>query len=157
MEIITDQEISDYISEKKILPNSFDLDKILLRDKGTRLEFKQDVQGEEGLMFRIIVAVSKFDPRDFSVIFGLKRGNKIFKIRRYNGDHGFHRNKIEREEFDGCHIHYATERYQKNGFAEEGYAETTTKYENWKVALRVMLRENNFKRESDKDQKELEW
>ena len=90
------------------------------------------------------------------MIFGVVIGGKLFRLKRYNGDSHEHTNKIEDNQFDGFHIHTATERYQKRGFQPEGFAESTTKYSDWQTALKVMIKENNFKIETDKNQKRLE-
>jgi hypothetical protein len=141
MFILTDKQIDSFMSETKIIPKNFDPK---LRDKGLNLEFSQEVIGEEGNNFRIIVRQNKSSPLDFSVIFGVILGGKLFRLRRYNGDHGIHTNKIEDEEIDGFHIHKATQRYQERGFREEGFAEKTEKYSDWKSALNKLIKDCNF-------------
>ena len=98
----------------------------------------------EGNLFKIIIRISNFNPSDFSIILAVKMGNRLFRLKRYNGDSHEHTNRLENEKINGCHIHQATQRYQDSGFREESYAKKTIKYGDWKKALEVMQRENNF-------------
>ena len=82
-------------------------------------------------------------PLDFSVIL-VVRSNPDFKLRRYNGRHGGHRNRIEKERIEGFHIHYATERYQRRGLKEETYAVQTQRYNSYEGALRCLIKDANF-------------
>lgn len=66
-----------------------------------------------------------------------------------------HINKIENQKIKGFHIHKATQRYQEMGFREEGYAETSKRYVDWRTALNSMLADNNFLVEVEKTQKRL--
>ena len=141
MAIITDREIDSFLKEKKTLQNPINP---AFRDGRSSQKFEQEVEGENGNIFKIIIRISKFNPSDFSIIFCVKIGSRLFRLKRYNGDSHEHTNKLEDEKVDGCHIHQATERYQDNGFREEDYAKKTTKYNDWKKALEVMLSENNF-------------
>jgi len=149
MDVITDVQITSYTKEKKKLHEEL---KPRFKDRGTNYCFDKEIKGEYEHTFKIIIRQSKINPLDFSVIFGVLIGNKVFRIKRYNGDHGCHTNKIEGTQIKGFHIHKATERYQQKGFQEDGYAEKTTKYANWTRALGVMLQENNFEIEVDEGQ-----
>ncbi len=151
--IIKEHQITDFIKEVKILPKNF-IPSLNLKDEYGRYSFEQEVEGVSG-KFKIIIRQSKINPLDFSVIFGILIGGNLFKIKRYNGDSHTHTNKLEKNQLNGFHIHTATEKYQENGFREEGYAEATTKYCDWKTALDLMMKENNFKIEVDKKQKRL--
>lgn len=150
--IVTDDEIDSFVNEAKLLPKSFNPS---LKDRAGQNCFEQEVKGEAGHTFKIIVRQSKINPLDFSVILGVLTGGKWFRLKRYNGDSHEHTNKIEGEKMQGFHVHSATERYQNHGFREEGYAKKATTYSDWKTALGVMLRENNFKAAVDGSQKRL--
>lgn len=143
------------MKEKKKLPDEFKPKELNLKDGETSRRFDREIKGEQGHTFKIIIRQSKINPLDFSVIFGVLIGNEVFRIRRYNGDHGFHTNKIEGIHIKGCHIHKATERYQQKGFQEDGYAEKTTEYAHWTKALEIMLQENNFEIEIEEGQTRL--
>lgn len=147
---ISEHEINQYISEHKYLPNDFDPK---LKSKLLCNYFEQEVKTTSGNIYKIIVRQSKVNPLDFSAIFGIQKGGKVFRIKRYNGNSHNHTNKIEKGEIKGFHIHTATERYQNKGFKEEGFAEKTDKYSDWKSALDLLLRENNFIQ--NKEQKSL--
>lgn len=88
-------------------------------------------------------------------VYNQLEGKGLFGLKRYNGDSHEHTNRLEGEKVNGCHIHHATERYQDNGFREEDYAKKTTKYNDWKKALDVMLAENNFQLAVPKGQRRL--
>lgn len=148
MDVITDDMIREYTSELKILPDNF---KINFRDKKCgHIQSNNIIVGKDGSTFVISIRQSKFNLLDFSVIFGVMIGGSVFRLIRYNGDHGEHTNKITGEKFSGCHIHRATKIYQENGFEEEGYAEPTDKYVDWKGALNTLLHENNFQLKNQK-------
>ena len=57
--------------------------------------------------------------------------------------------------FEGFHIHKATQRYQELGIQEEGFAEKTNKYTDWKGALKCAMSENNCTIEVAPNQKRL--
>jgi hypothetical protein len=151
--IITEQQIEEYINEEKILPAEF---KPIFKDRNNQNFFEKNITCETGNEYKIIIRQSQINPLDFSIIFGIIINGKIFRIKRYNGDSHGHTNKLEDEQLEGFHIHVATERYQKRGFQPEGFAKSTSTYSDWQTALKVMLRENNFKIKTTKDQKRLE-
>lgn len=153
MDVIGDVQIEEYIKERKVLSQDF---KSVLKDKGRMYVFDQEIIGLNGSTFKIIIRQSKINPLDFSIIFGVLLGGDVFRIRRYNGDSHVHKNKIEDENVSGFHIHHATERYQDKGFKEEGYAKKTDRYSDWKSALKIMIKENNFEFEIDKTQRRLD-
>lgn len=68
------------------------------------------------------------------------------RLLRYNGKHSSkHTNRIERSVIkNDFHIHMATERYQLQGFAIDGFAEPTDKYADFETAIDAMLADNNF-------------
>ncbi len=151
--VVTDADISSFVNENKILPKNFTPS---IKEKGDHNVFEQEIKGETGHTFKIIIRQSKINPLDFSVILGVLIGGKLFRLKRYNGDSHEHTNKIENsEKISGFHIHKATERYQIKGFREEGHAEKATTYTDWRTALSAMLRENNFKEEVTKAQRRL--
>jgi|WetSurMetagenome_2_1015567.scaffolds.fasta_scaffold137944_2 hypothetical protein len=152
MDVITDNQIKQYLSEKKILPKDF---KPILKEKNGHNHFEEEILGEAGNTFKIIIRQAKQNPLDFSIILGVLIGGKVFRLRRYNGDSHTHPNRIENTELEGFHIHMATQRYQEKGFREETYAEKSTKYNDLTSALAAMVKENNFLVEVDKSQKRL--
>lgn len=138
----SDQEIEEFIQERKVLPN--DWYSRLIRPNKEKGELT--VIGDKRNEFRIIVRPDNAMPLDFSVILVVipPRSNQDFKLRRYNGRHGRHRNRIEKERIEGFHIHYATERYQRRGSKEETYAVQTQRYNNYEGALRCLIQDTNF-------------
>ena len=138
----SDAEIEEFVQERKVLPD--DWYSRLIRPNKEKGELT--VIGDNGNAFRIIVRPDDAMPLDFSVILVVipPRSNQDFKLRRYNGRHGGHRNRIEKERIEGFHIHYATERYQRRGLKEEAYALPTDRYNNYEGALRCLIEDANF-------------
>ena len=146
----TDNEIEEFVSEEKVLPDNY-RDLLQLRPKRGHTERDFRIIGARGNDFRIILRQSMHNALDFSVILGLQipNSNLVFKLRRYNGRHGEHTNKIEKETFDGFHIHKATERYQELGAKEESFAEVTDRYADFMDAVECMLDDCSFMKPFD--------
>lgn len=143
MEVIySDQEIAKLIQERKVLPNNW---REQIYKEGTL-----DVNGDEGNVFRIIVRQQKLIPLDFSVILAvlIPLSDRVFRLRRYNGWTNPHTNRIEREDIDGFHIHFATERYQQRGQKEDGYAKETDRYRDLNGAVQCLIEDANFEEPS---------
>ena len=143
----SDQEIEDLIQEPKKLPDNW---KFLLY-KAKEL----DVDGNDGNKFRIIVRQNDSYPSDFSVILAVLvspsdrvSSNPVFRLRRYNGSTNPHTNRIEKNEVDGFHIHFATERYQRRRQKEDGYAKKTCRYNDFDGAVQCLIEDANFEERS---------
>ena len=134
----SDREIEDLIQEPKELPDNW---KFLLY-KATEL----NVDGADGNKFRIIVRLNDSYPFDFSVILAIlvPPSDRAFRLRRYNGWTNPHINRIEGDEVDGFHIHFATERYQQRTPKEDGYAKRTDRYSDFNGAVRCLIEDANF-------------
>ncbi len=102
----------------------------------------------------IILRQSDFNTLDFSIILAVSPSdsNQLFRLRRYNGKHGEHTNKIEGDTFYDFHIHQATERYQESGMNEDAFAEVTDRYADFHTALRCMLEDCGFETPEDAQQ-----
>ena len=135
----SDRDIENLIQEPKELPDNW---KSLLY-KATEL----DVDGADGNKFRIIVRQNDSFPLDFSVILAVlvPLSDRVFRLRRYNGWTNPHINRIERNEVDGFHIHFATERYQRRRQKEDGYAKKTCRYNDFDGAVQCLIEDANFK------------
>lgn len=118
--------------------------KMKIEDVHKRGELK--ITGEEGDVFYVDTRISKLNPFDFSVIlvYEFKETTATFNLRRYNGKTSIHTNRIEGDEIQGFHIHYATERYQDQEFKEEAYAESTDRYTDLGGALNCLIEDCNF-------------
>ncbi|MCY3550650.1 MAG: hypothetical protein OXU27_06140 [Candidatus Poribacteria bacterium] len=139
--IYSDQEIEEFVQERKILPDDW-YSRLIRRNKE---KGELTVIGDKGNEFRIIVRPDDLVPLDFSVILVVvTKSNPNFKLRRYNGRTSGHRNRIEKERIEGFHIHYATERYQRRGLKEEAYALPTDRYNSYEGALRCLIKDANF-------------
>ena len=138
----SDREIAELIQERKVLPDGWRAK--LLSPKNKKQELF--VTGDNENKFRIIARQSNSIPLDFSVILTVivPSSNQNFRLRRYNGWTNPHINRIEREEVDGFHIHFATERYQRRGQKEDSYAEQTDRYSDFDGALQCLIDDANF-------------
>ena len=135
----SDQEITEFINERKKLPDNW----------RSELDSNRELYiiGEDGNQFRLIARLNKRYPTDFSVILGIKnpRSGKLFRLRRYNGlAKRMHKNKLEKTKVYFYHIHYATQRYQERGYDEDGYAEETDRYSDIEEALQCLFVDANF-------------
>ena len=138
----SDQEIEDLIQEPKKLPDNWR--SLLYKAR------KLDVDGNDGNKFRIIVRQNDTYPSDFSVILAVlvPPGDRVFRLRRYNGWTNPHINRIEKNEVDGFHIHFATERYQLRRQKEDGYAKKTCRYNDFDGAVQCLIEDANFEERS---------
>ena len=116
-------------AESKRLPAGF-REAIRFRQKGASDEYDAALTGESGTTFQVRLRRSRVNQLDFSVILAVcpPGSNAVFRLRRYNGKSHEHTNRIERRRFLDFHIHQATERYQRLGQKEDGYAEPTDRY-----------------------------
>jgi hypothetical protein len=101
------------------------------------------VEGEYNTRYCIIMRVNTVYPRDFSLILCTYIEDKRFRLRRYNGDAGSHRNIIERNRVGGFHRHTATQRYQDRSLREDSFVEPSTGFTDPDSALKLLQRENN--------------
>ena len=143
----SDQEIEDLIQEPKKLPDNWR--SLLYKAR------KLDVDGNDGNKFRIIVRQNDTYPSDFSVILAVlvppdrcRSSDQVFRLRRYNGSTNPHTNRIEKNEVDGFHIHFATERYQLRRQKEDGYAKKTCRYNDFDGAVQCLIEDANFEERS---------
>lgn len=163
--ILTDQEIADLLGEKKPLPPNWGTRLRLRQKRGYQYEERQlDVTSEQGRNFRFVARRNRQNPLDFSIIlvFEDDDGND-YRLTRYNGKHpSRHTNRWEKDmgeashTFDpDFHIHRATERYQRDGYAIDGYAETTDDYSDYGSAFDAFLEGCNFEQVDSAQQKLL--
>lgn len=105
-----------------------------------------DLQGDSGAKYRLFLRQNTRNVLDFSVILAreLPGSGDVFRLRRHNGKGHEYKNKIEGNVVYDQHIHYATERYQKRGFDEDGYAEATDRYSTIDEAVDYMIDNGNI-------------
>jgi len=139
---LSDTEILKLIQEKKILPQKYEV-LFQTRDKKGHKEQEIELPRGDGSQFRVILRQNSKNPLDFSLILGYvpPKLNTLFRLRRYNGKSHQHTNKIENETFYDFHIHTATERYQANGFDEDGYATISNQYADIQNALECFIKD----------------
>lgn len=141
----SESTIQELIEEPKVL--SFDpRQNIRWKQKRSHREYEFDVVGSRGHAFRVLLRQNTFNPMDFSVILSVlpENTNQVFRLRRYNGLHGEHHNRIEKNRFFSFHIHEATERYQELGLKEDAYAEPSNQYQGVIEALDCLLSDCAF-------------
>jgi len=143
--VLNDSEIERLVATRKELPPDYQ-SRLALKPKRGHKEQELELKTEDGDEFRVVLRQSDFNPLDFSVILGYRipKSNRVFRLRRYNGRHGEHSNRLEGERFDDYHIHMATERYQQSGFKEDTYARPTSRYADFRAAIRCLIDDCGF-------------
>jgi len=142
----TDAEIASLMAEPKQLPADYHSRLQPRTTKRGQLERELAVLGDDGTEFTIIVRQSVANPLRFSVIVACPAPGLTtrFLLRRYNGDHGRHTNRLEGTVVRGPHRHIATERYQAAGFDEEAYAETDRRFVDVAGAIDAAIADCSF-------------
>jgi hypothetical protein len=143
---LPDEEIKGLLAVKKPLPPDFRKE-LQLKAKRGHEEREIEVKSSDGSEFHLILRQSMHNKLDFSVIlaYRLPGSTELFRLRRYNGKHGEHTNRLEAASpFYDFHVHLATARYQELGMAEDTYAEPTDRYSDLDTALQCMLSECGF-------------
>lgn len=143
--VLADSEIAVLIAEAKPLPDDYRL-RVQTRQKRGHRERELDVAGASGSTFRLVLRQSSFNVLDFSVILAWlpPQSTSAFRLCRYNGKSHEHTNALESQTFYDFHVHRATERYQRSGRREDGFAEPTAHYQDFAGALRCMLHDCGF-------------
>ena len=144
---LTDIEIEALIKEEKRIDIPISEFGRKLKEKKGHKEFDLVIERSDRSAFKIIIRQSIENPLDFSAILGFIPPKKtdVFLLRRYNGKSHEHRNKIEKEPlFYDFHIHFATERYQKEGPREEYYAVVTDRYADLHGAIDCLVSDCNI-------------
>ncbi len=143
---ISDKAIAQLISEVKEVPKNYQ-QRLRPRAKRGHRERELDITGAGGSRFQLRIRQSIPNPDDFSVILGyiVPGTNRFFRLRRYNSRSHWHTNKIEGCRFWDFHIHFATERYQRKGLDEDGFAKPTERYSDLHSALQCMLDDCSFR------------
>jgi hypothetical protein len=145
--LLTDAEISALLAEEK---SAVDSRRLLQTFANTTLKDSHrrhsiTVNGAAGDRFQLSLRQSALDPYDFSVILTVIRPDGSLNLRRHNGTSHAHSNPIEGNRFQGiCHVHEATERYQRRGSDAEHFARVTSDFSDLATALNAMLRVANF-------------
>jgi hypothetical protein len=145
--ILTDSEVAALITERKVLPVGWQ-PHWTPRPQESKRTLDLDVARESGGHFHLFARQSLIHGDDFSVglLFIDKSRYIDLMLRRYNGPHYPHANRLENEPvFADYHIHEATERYQRRvGYRNEGYAVRTTRFGDVDGALQCLLKDCGF-------------
>ena len=146
MEILSDDDIRDLIEIKKVSSRKIDARYLKMGGLGQR-KANFEVQGVDGSRFKVKIRQSSVNLLDFSIIlsFCSSTTNRVYNLRRYNGNSHKHINKIEGNVIDHkFHKHIATERYLRRGFRIEGFANETDEYHTIEECLIVFQRDCNI-------------
>ena len=144
--VLRDSLVSDIMSCRKTIPTGIkdprDMGSLKL-DSGNyrrKIPLKSDRYN-----LRMTIRKSEDDPLNFSVILSYTDANGlIYIIRRYNGDHGEHKDQMTGRILSGPHIHTITEEYQLRGYKAEGFAVETDRYRTLMEAINVFLKDMNI-------------
>lgn len=145
---LTDDILESWVREDKPMPKENWHRKRKTRCKHEQVEI--ELQAVSGRTYAIYLRQSTITPADFSV--GLRvctDSGEWITLRRYNGAHGAHENRLERESISGCHVHRATERYIAKGHSAEAYAEATNRYATVEQALQCLYQDCGFLKSHD--------
>lgn len=163
--ILTEQEIEDLVREGKPLPSNWQTRLRPLQKRHYQYEERElPVQSGSGRQFRVIARRNRQNQLDFSIILLLEDDDGTeYRLIRYNGKHASrHTNRWEKDRGhtgwrigQGFHIHRATERYQRDGYIIDGYAEATNGYTDFGSALDAFLDRCGFQRADPHQQRLL--
>lgn len=152
--VLTDDEIARLLAEPKPLPANWQ-SRLAPKPKADRsyTQRELDLRGDSGGEYRIVIRGSQLNRNDFSIILVYKDADgTTYRLTRFNGRHpSQHSNKWEKARKaanatfrNRYHIHYATERYQIEGYDIDGYAEVTEEYDSFESALDLFVRSNGL-------------
>ncbi len=147
---LTDNEIKSLIGERKIFGSDLsDLPK--MKSKKAHEEWQMALERNDGSVFKLILRRSTINHIDFSAILGYipPNSNQVFRLLRYNGKSHQHTNGRTKPSFYEFHIHKATEESQRNGLAEDFYAEPTERYSDLHDALTCLINDCNISYPND--------
>ena len=145
MPILSDTEIAALIQEEKPIPDGL-CSSMRMTERNKHRYKGFDISCESGNRFVVKARSSCVNPMDFSIILGymLPGSYTVFRLRRYNGKSHTHTNVLEAESFYDFHIHTATERYQRLGFKEDHFAETTDRFYDLRSAIECLINDCGF-------------
>lgn len=144
--VLSDRTVAEIIACDKTVPGK-------IADVGDRRAFRADngqyrrtidlICPEYAL--RMSIRQLAADAMDFSVIlFYTDPDGYVYIIKRYNGNHGMHRNPHTGETFSGPHIHTISEWCQIHTNKAEGQAFPTDSYSNLQDAIAVFMKDLNI-------------
>ena len=154
--MLTDEEVSKIIGAEKYIKHAIDLGSLPRSPNGRFRSKKYDLVCEE-YECRMVIRQNIDRPCNFSVILVYRDPSAgDVTVVRYNGDHGSHRNRLEKETIKGPHIHRMTERYQLHSTHPDGYAVATDAYSDLGGAVELFLRDMNIRDIRQRDHHVLE-
>ena len=152
--ILSDEQIKTLIQERKILPVEW-CRKFTNSSKRGHTDYHfSNIEGDSGHKFKIILRKSKSNPSNFAAVLGvyLPKPTDFFPLLRYDS-YDEHTNPIEKDVICGFHIHFTTERYQREKQKQvtvkiDAYVKETTRYQDIKGAFRCLIKDANFQETS---------
>ena len=149
---LSDSAIAALLSERKLFVSDW-RERSEIRIKREDRQRSIPLAGISGDEFLVIARQRQPDPRNFSLILALSRPsnpNRLFHLRRYDGDSHVHHNRFEGNRFRRFHIHEATERYQRLAHSrEDGFAVATERFSDLAGAWRCLTEDANVEMNPD--------
>ena len=142
--ILSEDLIENIIKSPKFISKKIDFEDIPHSEDNCHLTrtFKLNC---ERFDCRMMIRQNTKKPENFSVILIYKDSNgNEHAVLRLNGNHGTHRNRLEKTSVKGPHIHLMTERYQKRTTHPDGFAVETDEYTDLESAIMVFMRMANI-------------
>lgn len=141
--IYSDQQITDFLSEKKTVQNP----KAQWKEQRKSKRKNFNLLSSDGKRkYTLYIRQNSILPDNFSCGIRIEiPGNEPITLVRYNGCDHPHINPLENTDVSyKFHIHTATERYMSTGRKPEYYAEETNRYTCWESALRCLIEDCNI-------------
>lgn len=140
---LTDEAIRALISERKQLPPKWRSSLSPDQREAQHRRGSVRLQGVGGADFELFSRQHVDFVDNFTVGLQFRAvDGTVYRLLRANGLHpGGHRNRLEGTSFGtSFHVHRATERYQREGLAIDGYAEQTDEYSSLEQAVDFLRR-----------------
>jgi len=143
--ILSEEKVEMIVKADKYLKQEIDLANLPLSADGRYYLKKYDLDCKE-YDCKMLIRQNTDRPTNFSVILVYKDPllGEITLV-RYNGNHGSHKNRLEKETIKGPHIHKITERYQLHTTHPDGFAIATDQYTDLGGAVKHFLEDMHIK------------
>ena len=147
--LLCDDAVKRIIEAPKLIPSDVAdvTDMGALKENGGHLRRNIDLICDE-YKVRMSIRQLETEPLNFSVLLiYTDEAGYTYNIRRYNGNHGTHIDRVTGDVINGPHIHMITEKAQMSTHKDEGHAVATDKYKTLPDAINVFMTDLNIKYE----------
>ena len=156
--LLDDGTVEDIIKTPKFIPSDVAdaADMGALEENGGHLRRNIELKCD-GYDLRMSIRQLRLEPLDFSVLLiYTNEAGQTYNIRRYNGNHGIHKDRLTGEIVSGPHIHMITEEAQRSTHKDEGHAVATDRYRTLPDAINVFMTDLDIRYEKVADNRRLD-